>query len=132
MEKVVLMLLANGGPVGSVAAVLFILLVFALFLRQKGLLGGGEKSLVRKDDIASINKKLGDILSQGDDHKSRIAALEGDLKHRPTHREIHDLALSVAKLDGRINGIEKTTMATNGAVGRIEEHLLQSTGRRSK
>lgn len=121
MEEILLGLLAKGGPLGTLIAMLISVLAIGVLARQKGWLSIGDKTrVVDHDDLSSINSKLGGI-------DKRLTDVEHDLKNRPTREEVHNLDISVTKLDGRMDGIERVTNATNHAVNRIEEHLLRAS-----
>lgn len=121
MEQILSTLLKSGGPLGIITAVLIIMTVVGVYLRQKGLVSIGDKTkVVMKDDLSSINTKLGGI-------DNRLKEVESDLRHRPTRQEVHDLELSMTRLETEVISIKDTTEKTNRGVNRIEEFMMQAS-----
>jgi archaellum component FlaC len=120
MEQILSTLLKSGGPLGIITAVLIVMTVIGVYLRQKGLVSIGDKTkIILKDDLSSINTKLGGI-------DNRLKDVENDLRHRPTRKEVHDLELSMTRLETEVVSIKDTTEKTNRGVNRIEEFMMQS------
>lgn len=95
--------------------------VIGVYLRQKGLVSIGDKTkVIMKDDLSSINTKLGGI-------DRRLGEVENDLKYRPTRREVHDLELSMTRLETEVISIKETTEKTNRGVNRIEEFMMTAS-----
>ena len=126
MESILLSLLEKGGPLGFMIAFIVIMFGVGAFLRQKGLLpASGKTATVDLDRLSSIDTKLGVV-------DRRLTDVEHDLRNRPTRRELHELDIAITKLDGRIDGIEKITTATNHMVWRIEQHFMGPDASSSK
>lgn len=93
--------------------------LLGILARQKGWIAIGDKTkVVEGDRLNSIDKKLGGI-------DRRLGDVENDLRHRPTRQEVHDLELSVTRLETKVVSIKETTEKTNRAVNRIEEFMMQ-------
>lgn len=121
MEQLLSTLLKSGGPLGVISAVLIVMTIIGVYLRQKGLVSiGDKKKVVLKGDLSSINTKLGGI-------DNRLKDVENDLRHRPTRKEVHDLELSMTRLETEVTSIKDTTEKTNRGVNRIEEFMMQSS-----
>lgn len=120
MDQLLTSLLNSGGPTGIFAAVIIVMVVIGVYLRQKGFVAIGDKTkVVNKDALASIDNKLGKI-------DQRLSDVEHDLKGRPTRAEVHDLDISVAKMDERLKSIDRGVHATNEAVTSINDFMREA------
>lgn len=121
MEKFLISLIDTGGPAGVLTASFLIMAMIGIFARQKGWIALGDKTrVVDNDKLSSIDKKLGGI-------DRRLGEVESDLKHRPTRREVHDLEISMTRLESEVTSIKDTTEKTNRGVNRIEEFMMQAS-----
>ena len=55
---------------------------------------------------------------------ARLGEVEDDIRHLPTRKAFHEMELSLARYDERMDSLAKTTAATNRAVGRIEDFMI--------
>lgn len=123
MEKYLLDLLENGGVVG--AFVVGATLLIGLFLRSKGLLFLGGDQRVSADELHKLTGRVSAI-------DQRISQVERDIQHLPTREEMHGLELEMTRMQGRMDGLERTTTATNHAVIRIEDFMYEVSKRAKK
>lgn len=55
----------------------------------------------------------------------RMVRIESELQHLPTTADFNELRSGIAKVEGRLLGVEQQGMATGTAVTRIENYLLR-------
>jgi hypothetical protein len=58
----------------------------------------------------------------------RVGKMEHDLSTRPTGEQMHKMELQLTRMDGRIDGLDRTANATNASVNRMEEFLYNIAG----
>lgn len=123
-DRLLMLLLENGGAIGM--AVVIVVVLGGFFLKFKGWSGFGDREkLVSKDELGRISSKLSTI-------DGRVSDIEHDLRARPSRSELHGLEISMTKLGGRIATVEMTTKATAAGVTRIEDFLLAIDERQQK
>lgn len=120
-------LIEQAGPLGAALGVV-VLAAGAVVARTKGWIGLGtqpkdkdQKSEANGEimtELRLINTRLGKF-------DERLGKVEQDLSTRPTHKDMHQLEVSLARMDERMGGLDRTTTATNASVIRIEEFLYQ-------
>lgn len=114
MENYLLSILESG-PVGALVVVAVLLAGFVL--RQKGWLTGDKSKVVSSSQLSELNSRVGAI-------DTRLGEVENDIRHLPTRDEFHKMEVSLARYDERMKNLAKTTTATNRAVGRIEDFMI--------
>lgn len=122
MEKPLLDLLENGGVVGAI--VVTTVVIVGMFLRYKGFLMPEVNKSVTGPEIKALSSKIGQI-------DARLNDVERDIQHLPTRSEIHEIELSITRLEGRFENLDNTTKATSRAVSRIEDFMID-VSKRSK
>ncbi|MEO0496909.1 MAG: DUF2730 family protein [Pseudomonadota bacterium] len=121
----VIALLTKAGPVGVILGIVLLGLMIGVWLRQKGALALGDKTkIVERDELQSINQKLGTI-------DGRLSDVEHDLSNRPTRRELHEIEISMTRLEGEVTSVGRVTKSTNDAVVRMEDFLLNQGAKKS-
>ncbi len=58
-------------------------------------------------------------------HDRRIQAVEGQLQHLPSKDAFHQLALTVAKLEGHLTRLDEAVGAVNQTVHSIDRYLRE-------
>ncbi len=115
MEKYLLPILEEGGPVG--AFVVILVLVTGFILRQKGWLTQDKSKVVSNSQLSDLSSTVAAI-------DKRLATVEHDVEALPTREEIHELQLAHERLAGRLLVLEHTTQATKAGVLRVEDFLI--------
>jgi hypothetical protein len=68
-----------------------------------------------------------------DDHKQRIGAIEGEMRHMPAKDDVHELKIAIAELRGTIGRLDESHNGVSRIVNRIEAYLLdQGKGRAAR
>ena len=80
-------------------------------------------------DLSGIKNELGKLNTKVSGIDTRLREVERDLEDRPTRAEFHQMDKILARYDERLNGIEKTTKATNHGVQRLEEFMIQASAK---
>ena len=126
MDKLIVSLIEQGGPVGVVVAVVVLLVIVGAFLRQKGIIAFGDQTkVVRRDELGAINHKLKNVDQSLRGLDRRVQHVETDLQSRPTVKQVHDLEKSFVRMEGKFEAVETDIRATRAAVTRIEEHMYR-------
>ncbi|KPU84428.1 hypothetical protein JI58_03920 [Marinosulfonomonas sp. PRT-SC04] len=94
-----------------------VVLLAGFVLRQKGWLTGDKSKVVSNSQLSELNSRVGAI-------DTRLGEAENDIRHLPTREEFHKMEVSLARYDERMKNLAKTTTATNRAVGRIEDFMI--------
>jgi hypothetical protein len=115
MEKYLLPILEEGGPIGALVVIL--VLVTGFILRQKGWLTQDKSKVVSNSQLSELSSRVGEI-------DKRLATVEHDIEALPTRAEIHELQLAHERLAGRLLVLENTTQATKAGVLRVEDFLI--------
>ena len=115
MEKYLLPILEEGGPIGALVVIL--VLVTGFILRQKGWLTQDKTKVVSNSQLSELSSRVGEI-------DKRLATVEHDIEALPTRAEIHELQLAHERLAGRLLVLENTTQATKAGVLRVEDFLI--------
>ncbi len=121
MEAYFQQLLTNGGPAGFLVVVT--VLVLGLWLRHKGWLFDGAKQ------AAPDAARMIDLSTQMAKLEGRLTKVESDLRLLPTREEIHQLQLGATRMDARLEGMDRTAAATQSAVLRIENFMIEASQR---
>ncbi len=121
MEAYFQQLLTNGGPAGFL--VVLTVLLLGLWLRHKGWLFDSPKSAV--PDAA----RLADLSAQIGSVRDRLAKVESDMRLLPTREEIHALQLGHARMGEQLVAMDRTATATQSAVLRIENFMIEASQR---
>lgn len=119
MDQLLSTLLKSGGPLGIFAAVIIVMVVVSVYLRQKGFGVGSKDKIFAHEQLSSIDSKLGKI-------DRRLSDVEFDLRNRPTRSEVHDLEISVAQMDERLKSIDRGVQATSEAVTSINTFMREA------
>lgn len=120
VETIILALVKDGSVAALVIAITIVLAIvfFGLFLRNRAVVSIGAKDkLVDNSQIVSIQEQLGAIAS-------KVNGLERDVHDRATKDEVHQIELSVTRMEGRIDAMATTVQATAHGVSRIEQFML--------
>ena len=115
MEKYLLPILEEGGPIGALVVIL--VLVTGFILRQKGWLTQDKSKVVSNSQLSELSSTVAAI-------DKRLATVEHDVEALPTREEIHELQLAHERLAGRLLVLENTTQATKAGVLRVEDFLI--------
>lgn len=115
MEKYLLPILEEGGPIGALVVVL--VLVTGFVLRQKGWLTQDKSKVVSSSQLSELSTAVAAI-------DKRLVTVERDVEALPTRDEIHELQLAHERLAGRLLVLENTTQATKAGVLRVEDFLI--------
>ncbi|MEM7667524.1 MAG: hypothetical protein AAF317_00040 [Pseudomonadota bacterium] len=123
-------LLAAATPIGATVAV--IMLGAWAIMRFTGWKGIGDKNTLVKDEqmsklnttVSHLDKTLGTL-------DRRIAAVETDLKNRPTSDDVHQIETMVARMDERQKSMDRMVGATNASVNRMEQFMIDYAKRPS-
>ena len=115
MEKYLLPILEEGGPIGALVVIL--VLVTGFILRQKGWLTQDKSKVVSNSQLSELSSRVGEI-------DKRLATVEHDIEALPTRAEIHELQLAHERLAGRFLVLENITQATKAGVLRVEDFLI--------
>jgi cob(I)alamin adenosyltransferase len=119
MDQLVASLL-KAGPIGVFAAVVIVMVVVGVYLRQKGIgSNNGDPHSSTDEQLSTIKDQLGSI-------GSRLSEVENDLKNRPTKNEVHKLELVVVKMNEQLLNIDKNVTATNEAVTSINDFMREA------
>lgn len=116
------LLIKTAGPLG---AVIIVLGAMALWLfKVKGWTGFGDQSkMVAATRLDRIDSNLSDI-------KSRLSDVEIDLDRRPSREEFHQVEVTLARMDERLGNNGRINAATNAAVARIENYMIEQGSRK--
>lgn len=116
MEEYLIPILEQGGPIG--ALVVAFTLVLGFLMRQKGWLFSDTGKVVSNTALAEIRSHVGDI-------DKRLGVVEHDIEQLPTRAELHELQISYVRLSERLAAMDHTVTATNRAVARIEDFMIE-------
>ena len=122
MEKYLLPILEDGGPIGAV--VVISVLVIGFVLRSKGWLAVDRSKVVSNSQLSALTEEVGSLRQEVGETSRRVGAVERDLLNLPGREEIHQLELAHEKMLGRIGVLEHNTNATKAGVIRIEDFLI--------
>ncbi|PIE13813.1 MAG: hypothetical protein CSA70_03605 [Rhodobacterales bacterium] len=112
------------------ALVVVLVLVTGFFLRQKGFLTTDRSRIVSSSELSDLSARVNKIDERVSAINQRFASVEQDVEHLPTREELHALEMQQAVMQEHMAGLENTTTATNHAVGRVENFLIElSKGR---
>jgi len=120
VENIILSILEHGGLAGAV--VVIVVLLGGFYLAKKGWLTSSRGEVVSSSQLSELKTAVSNL-------DTRVTMVEGDMKHLPTRDEFHELQIAVVRTDERMTGLEKTTTATNHAVLRIEDFMI-NTGKK--
>ena len=121
MEAYFQQLLTNGGPTGVLVVVTVSWL--GLSLRQKGWpFDGGKQAAPDTARMIDLSTQLANV-------EGRLTKVESDLRLLPTREEIHQLQLGATRMDARLEGMDRTAAATQSAVLRIENFMIEASQR---
>lgn len=73
---------------------------------------------------AETQRKLETIEESVRGQDARIRSIEGELKHLPTQRDVHDLTIQVTEVNGKLKTFDSELGSVARTVRRIEGHLL--------
>ena len=129
-------LIEQAGPVGAALGVVIIAAVSAMAW-AKGMFGKLTSASKPEPQPAANTDGNGEVMAalhaiehQLDTFDRRIGKIENDLASRPTSEQMHKLELALTRMDGRIDGLDRTANATNASVNRMEEFLYNIAGGR--
>lgn len=111
--------LMNSGPVGALV-VGVVLLVGFLLRHNRWFPGSSSGSGVAASEFSALSSQVREM-------DQRLGVVEQDLRHLPTREELHEVEVNIARLMERMSGLEQTTTATNRAVGRIEDFMIDAS-----
>lgn len=127
-------LIEQAGPVGAALGVV-VLAAGAAIAWARGmfskLTSGGKLDAApagKPDSNGEVMTSLRSIEHQLDTFDRRIGRIEHDLESRPTSAQMHKLELALTRMDGRIDGLDRTANATNASVNRMEDFLYKIGG----
>ncbi|EAU40177.1 hypothetical protein FP2506_11492 [Fulvimarina pelagi HTCC2506] len=117
---------------GLVVAGLVITVVLGVvfILKWTGFTAFGDRSkLVDAKAIVKVSEGVDAIATDLKNLDRRVAAVEKDVGDRATRQEVHDLQLSIARMEGRFDLMEASMKAIGGSVTRMEDFLLRISER---
>jgi tRNA threonylcarbamoyladenosine modification (KEOPS) complex Pcc1 subunit len=79
--------------------------------------GRGAKTFTDRQDKHSDDLK---------DHDRRIQALEGEQKHAPSGKEVHDLRVTAERLDVHVRALDKSIETLARQFTRIDDYLREA------
>ena len=69
--------------------------------------------------------KLAALETKSNDQAHKIQSLEDEVKHLPRSADIHELGLSMARMEGHVGKIEASLQASDRKLDRIERSIDQ-------